>query len=55
MKTVSDKNCRKSQNALQCSITLFRKLFRLWDNVEKYGRPGQAADENTAHALLYAA
>ena len=33
-----------------CSITFFRKSRRLWDNVEKYCRAGQATDENTAHA-----
>jgi len=27
-----------------------RKPYRLWDNVEKYCREGQATDENTAHA-----
>jgi hypothetical protein len=27
-----------------------RKFFRLWDNVEKYCRDGEAADGNTAHA-----
>ena len=30
------------------SITVFRKSYRLWDNVEI--RPGQATDDNTAHA-----
>ena len=28
----------------------FRKSCRLWDNVEKYWRAGQAADDNMAHA-----
>jgi hypothetical protein len=32
-----------------CAITVFWKLFHLWDNVEKYFRPGQATDDNTAH------
>ena len=35
-----------------CSITFFRKSCRLWDKVEKYGRPGQPTWQyNTAHAL----
>jgi hypothetical protein len=34
-----------------CSVTLFRKLARLRENVEKYCRCGQATDGNTAHAL----
>jgi hypothetical protein len=33
-----------------CSVTFFRKLCRLWDNVEKCGRAGQATDDNMAHA-----
>ena len=28
----------------------FRKSCRLWDNVKKYCREGQATDDNTAHA-----
>jgi len=28
----------------------FRKSWRLWDNVEKYGTAEQAKDDNTAHA-----
>jgi hypothetical protein len=28
----------------------FRKLRRLLDNVKKYSRAGQAADDNMAHA-----
>jgi len=28
-----------------------RKSYRLWDNVEKYCRAGQATDDNMAHSL----
>jgi len=28
----------------------FQKIVRLWDNVETYGRAGQATDGNMAHA-----
>jgi hypothetical protein len=28
-----------------CSITFFRKPFRLWDNMGKYGRAGQVTDD----------
>ena len=28
----------------------FRKIFRLWDNVEKYCRAGQATDDIMAYA-----
>jgi hypothetical protein len=30
---------------------VFRKSFRLWDNVEKYGGVIEATDDNMAHAL----
>ena len=33
-----------------CSIIFFRKSLRLWDNVEKYRKAGQASDANMAHA-----
>ena len=32
------------------SITFFRKFCRLYDNMEKYYRAGQATDENMAQA-----
>ena len=33
-----------------CSITLFRKSCRLWDNVKSLCRMGQATEGNMAHA-----
>jgi hypothetical protein len=49
MRNVSDKNCRENQNA----HFAFSKLFyRLWVNVEKYGRTKQATDGNMAHFTL---
>ena len=33
------------------SVTFSLKSCRLWDNVEKCGREGDATDDNTAHAL----
>jgi len=33
-----------------CSIIIFLKSRRLWDNMEEYRAAGQATDENTAHA-----
>jgi len=35
-------------------IQYIRLNESLWDNVEKSGAAGQATDENTAHAQLYA-
>jgi hypothetical protein len=31
-----------------CSVIVFRKSCRLWDNVEKYGRVWKATDDNMA-------
>jgi hypothetical protein len=32
----------------------FRKLRRLWDNVKKYGRAGQAADDSIIRRIRFA-
>jgi hypothetical protein len=47
MRNISDKSCTENQNTLFCSITFFWKSWHLWDNMEKYGRAGQATDDNT--------
>ena len=31
------------------SIIFYKKLYHLWDNVEKYCRAGQATDDSTVH------
>ena len=38
------------QTHILCSITFFRKSCRLWNNVEKYGKTGQTADDNLISA-----
>jgi hypothetical protein len=38
MRNVSDKSCTEKQNTHLCSITFFKKLCHLWDNVEKHCR-----------------
>ena len=47
MRNVSGKSCWENQNThfMLCNF-FFRKLCRLCDNVEKYGRTGQATDGN---------
>jgi hypothetical protein len=43
--------CRENQNTnFVFSNIFFRKLCRLWDNVEKYFNAGQATDDKIAHA-----
>jgi len=40
----------ETKTHILCSVTIFRKWSRLWDNVGKYCRTGQATDDNMAHA-----
>ena len=51
MKIVSEESCRETQNTYFLPNNSCRKSSRLWDNVEKCGRPGQATDDNMEHAL----
>jgi hypothetical protein len=46
MRNISDKIAEKIKIRILCSRTAFGKPFRLWDNVEKYGRARQATDDN---------
>jgi len=46
IRKVSDKRSRESQNT--SLINFF--VRKSWNNVEKYGRTGQAKDDNKAHA-----
>ena len=41
----------KIKTHILCSVTFFKKSYRLWDNVEKYGTAGQTAVDNMAYAL----
>jgi len=50
MRNVSGRVLEKLVTHISCSVRFFRKSCRLWDNAEKYGRAGQATDDNTAHA-----
>jgi hypothetical protein len=40
----------KIKTHILCAVTFFKKSYRLWDNVEKYFRVGQATDDNMAYA-----
>ena len=44
--------CREVQDThfISNNLFFFRKSCRSWENVEKYGRVGQATDDNMAHA-----
>ena len=51
MRNISDNISRENRNShFVCRNPFFRKSCRLWDNVEKYCRAGQAIDDNMAHA-----
>jgi hypothetical protein len=47
MRNVSDKICRENQNSHFTFNFFFRKSCALKDNMEKYGRAGQATNDNT--------
>ena len=49
-KTFKTKVVDKIKTHILCTVTFFRKSYRLWDNVEKYYTTGQATDDNMAHA-----
>jgi hypothetical protein len=44
----------KIKTHILCSVTFFRKSYRLWDNVEKYGTARQAADGNIIRRMRFA-
>ena len=52
MRNVSDKSSTENQNThfVLDNFFFYRKSCRLWDNVEKYCRAGQATDDNMAQA-----
>jgi hypothetical protein len=50
MRNVSDRFVEKIKTHILCLVTFFRKSCRLWDNVEKYCKAGQAKDD-MSHAL----
>ena len=55
MRNVSDKSCREDQNEHLCSLIFFpRESWRLWDNVEKYGRDGESTDSNIIWRIRFA-
>jgi len=40
----------KIKTHILCSVTFLRQCCRLWDNVEKWCKAGQATEDNMAHA-----
>jgi hypothetical protein len=46
MRNIADKSCREHQNTFYDQYLFPRKSYRLWDNVENYGRAGQATDDS---------
>ena len=43
----------KIKTHILCSVTFPRKSCRLWDNVGKYGRAGQATDDSVALVIQH--
>jgi hypothetical protein len=55
MRNVSHKSLKKIKtHILGLIILFFRKSCRLWDNVEKYGKAGQATDDNMILCMGFA-
>jgi len=51
MRNISDRFLEEIEIHILCPVFFFfRKSCRLWDDVEKYGRAGQAIEGNMAHA-----
>ena len=46
MRNISDKSCRENQNTDFMSNNIFRKSWRLWENVEKYDGAIEATNDN---------
>jgi hypothetical protein len=53
MRIVSDKSCRENRNT-HFVFNFFWKSCYLWDNVKKYGRAGQATDDNITQRMCFA-
>jgi hypothetical protein len=51
---IQTKVVEKIKTHILCSITFSRKSFRLWDNVEKYGRARQTTDDNITRRMRFA-
>ena len=43
----------KTKTLIWCSVTFLFKSYHLSDNVEKYGRAAQSANDNMAYCMLY--
>jgi hypothetical protein len=54
MRIISDKSCGENQNTRFMFSNIFLKYCHLWDNVEKYGRGGQAADGSIIRCMRFA-
>ena len=50
MVNISDQSRIENQNTHFVSYNFFAKIVTFLNNVEEYGRAGQAIDNNTAHA-----
>jgi hypothetical protein len=44
----------KIKTHILCSVTFFRKAYRIWENVEKCGRTGNATVGNTIRFMRLA-
>ena len=54
MRNVSNKSCRENQNTYFMLNNFSRKSCRLWDDVEKYGRAGEATGDDIIRCIRFA-
>jgi len=51
IRNLADKRCTGNQNTHFMFTNYFRKIVPFWDNVENYGRAGEATDDNRAKRI----
>ena len=51
MRNITDKSCRENQDIHFIFNNFFKKLYHLWDNVEKYGRDRAATDDSIIQSM----
>jgi hypothetical protein len=47
------KDVQKIKTHILCSVSVFKKSYRLWDTVERYGRDSQATDDNIIRRMFF--
>ena len=54
MRNILDTSCRENQNKFRVQYPFFPESCHLRDNVEEYGKSGQATDDNIIRRMRFA-